>query len=119
MKLDRSVAGDVHIFTPDKNLMGGSETEALLLAVDEVAAAGTPKIVFDLGKISYMNSTGLGSLVKANATCVNRQGWLRVARVGTRIKNLLLVTKLIFALDTYETVEEALAAKPRQTGGDA
>jgi anti-anti-sigma factor len=91
MKVDRN--GDVHVVTPDKNLMGGAETQELLAAIDAAAAEGAPHVVLDLGKISYMNSTGLGSLVKANTSCINRKGWMRVARVGSRIKNLLLVTK--------------------------
>jgi anti-sigma B factor antagonist len=109
MSLDRSTVGDVHVLTPKKNLLGGQETQALLAAVDEVAGKGDPRIVVDLGKISYLNSVGLGSLVKANTSCINRQGWLRIARVGTKIKNLFIVTKLTFVFDTYDSVEEAVA----------
>jgi anti-sigma B factor antagonist len=102
------------VLTPKKNLLGGEETQALLAVIDEVAAKTIPKIVVDLGMVSYLNSVGLGSLVKANTTCLNRSGWLRLARVGSKINNLFLVTKLVFVFDTYETVDEAVAAPQKQ-----
>lgn len=109
MSLDQSTRGDVHILVPKKNLTGGSETTTLLTTVDEIAAAASPKIVLDLSKISFMSSMGLGSLVKAHTTCVNRGGWLRMAGIGARIESIMLVTRLTFVFDTYETVEQAIA----------
>jgi anti-sigma B factor antagonist len=109
MSMERSVQGDVHVLTPKKNLQGGDETKDLQQVVQEIVAAGTPKIVVDLGKVSYLNSVGLGALVGAHTSCANRDGWLRIARVGTRIKNLFLVTKLTLVFDSYETVGEAVS----------
>jgi anti-sigma B factor antagonist len=109
MNLDREARGDVHVLTPKKNLQGGDETRELQQTVHEIAAQGVPKIVVDLGKVSYMNSVGLGALVGAHTTCANRKGWLRIARIGTRITNLFLVTKLTLVFDSYDSVDEAVA----------
>jgi anti-anti-sigma factor len=109
MTFEHTTVGDVHVLTPKKNLVGQDETLAILGVIDEVAGRGTPKIVLDLGKVSWVNSTGLGSLVRMRTTCTNRQGWFRLARVGERINGILLVTKLVMVFDTFETVEEAVA----------
>jgi anti-sigma B factor antagonist len=111
MTFDHTTVGDVHVLTPKKNLVGQDETLAILGAIDEVAGRGTPKIVLDLGKISWVNSTGLGSLVRMRATCTNRQGWFRLARVGERINSIFVVTKLVLVFDTYDSVEEAVEGK--------
>jgi anti-sigma B factor antagonist len=108
MNLDKEKRGDVYVLTPRKNLQGGEETKDLQQAVTDIVAEGTPRVVVDLGKISYLNSVGLGALVGAHTSCSNRQGWLRIARVGTRIKNLFLVTKLTLVFDSYDSVEEAI-----------
>jgi anti-sigma B factor antagonist len=108
MTLDREMRGDIHVLSPRKNLQGGDETRELQAAVQEIVSDGVPKIVMDLGKISYMTSVGLGTLVGAYTSCSKRNGWLRVARIGNRIKDLLLVTKLTLVFDSYDTVEEAL-----------
>lgn len=110
MTFEHATVGDVHVFTPKKNLVGREEIQELLGAIDEVAGKGGPKIVIDLGKISWVNSTGLGALVRAKTSCTNRKGWFGLARVGQRINNILLVTKLVLVFETFEKVEEAVAA---------
>jgi anti-sigma B factor antagonist len=115
MSFDKEMTGDVTVLTPKNNLMGGKETTELVAAIEEIAAQSPPKIVVDLGKVSYMNSTGLGALVRANTHCGNRGGWLRIARAGSRIKNVFLVTKLVFVFDTYESVEDAIQGAQKKS----
>lgn len=108
---DQQVHGDIHLLTPKKDLMGGGETKDLSTCIAEIVAKGEPKIVVDLGKVSFLNSTGLGALVAGHVSCKNHQGWLRLARSTKRIDNLFLITKLAFVFETFETVEEALVGK--------
>jgi hypothetical protein len=54
---------------------------------------------------------GLGALVKIHVSCCNRGGWLRIAGVGVRIKNVLVITRLIFLFETFDTVEQALSGE--------
>ncbi|MFN8547919.1 MAG: STAS domain-containing protein [Candidatus Eisenbacteria bacterium] len=111
MTFDREKRGDVHILTPKKDLQGGEETRELERAIQEIMAEGTPKIVVDLGRISFLNSTGLGSLVASHSGCANRGGWMRLARIGKRIKNLFLVTKLALVFETFDSVDEAVTGE--------
>jgi len=113
MNLDIEKRGDVHVLTPRKDLSGGEETRDLERAIQEIVQNPPPKVVVDLGRVSYINSAGLGSLVAAHTSCKNRQGWLRLARTGKRIKNLFLITKLAFVFETFESVEDALEGVDR------
>jgi len=114
MLSEHTTVGDVHVLAPKKNLVGKDETQGLLAAIDELAAKGPPKIVVDLGKISYINSTGLGALVRARMTCQRHEGWLRLARVGDRIGAIFMVTKLVLVFDTFETIDEAVSAPEKK-----
>lgn len=111
MNLDREKRGNVHLLTPRKDLSGGEETRDLEKAVQEIISEGRPEIVIDLGRVSYINSAGLGALVALHTSCRNREGFIRLARIGKRIKNLFLITKLNFVFQTYDTVEEAVAGE--------
>jgi anti-sigma B factor antagonist len=114
MNLEKRLVGDIHVLTPHKSLMGGEETRELSGAIQEiVSTAGQPKILIDLGKVSFLNSTGLGALVAGHVSCNNRQGWFRVARTTKRIDNLFLITKLSFVFETFDTVDEALQGENR------
>ena len=113
MALDIEKRGDVYLLSPHKDLSGGEETREIERSIQEIVSQGTPHIVIDLGRVSYVNSAGLGSLVAAHTSCRNRQGWLRLAQTGKRIKNLFLITKLAFVFETFDTVEEALQGSNR------
>ena len=111
MTYERSMINDVCVLTPKRNLTGGEETRFLTNAVDEVIAGGVTKVVIDLGKISWVNCMGLAGLQRARLACVNREAAFALANVGGRIKNLMLTTRLVILFDTFETLEEALAAQ--------
>ena len=111
MSLNAEKRGDVHLLTPRSDLSGGEETREIERAIEEIIAQGSPKVVIDLGRVSFVNSTGLGSLVAAHQKCMNRGGWLRLAQIGKRIKNLFLITKLAFVFETFDSVEEALTGE--------
>jgi len=113
MNIDVEKRGEIHLLTPHKDLSGGEETREMERAIQEIITQGTPRIVIDLGRVSYVNSAGLGSLVAAHTSCRNRQGWLRLAQTGKRIKNLFLITKLVFVFETFDNVDEALAGENR------
>lgn len=111
MQLDKSVVDGVHVLTPKKDLMGGPETRDLEEAIEAVESE-SPRVVVDLGRISFINSTGLGSLIAAHLRCQKRNGWLRIARPSRRIKNVFLITRLSFELNTFDSVEDALRGGP-------
>ena len=113
MSLEIEKRDDIFLLTPKKDLSGGDETRELERAIQEIIAKGRPQIVVDLGRVSYINSAGLGSLVAAHTSCKNREGWFRLARIGKRIKNLFLITKLAFVFETFDSVEDALVGIDR------
>ena len=108
MSLDVEKRGEIFLLTPKKDLSGGEETREIEKAIKEIIDQGPPQIVVDLGRVSYINSSGLGSLVAAHTSCKNREGWMRLARTGKRIKNLFLITKLAFVFETFDSVDDAL-----------
>lgn len=108
MSLDVEKRGEIFLLTPKKDLSGGEETREIEKAIKEIIDQGPPQIVVDLGRVSYINSSGLGSLVAAHTSCKNREGYLRLARTGKRIKNLFLITKLAFVFETFDSVDDAL-----------
>ncbi|NIT60730.1 MAG: STAS domain-containing protein, partial [Aliifodinibius sp.] len=52
-------------------------------------------VVVDLGKVKFMNSSGLGMLIGALTTMKKAGGDLRIANPTDKIESLLIITKLI------------------------
>jgi anti-sigma B factor antagonist len=87
-----------------------NETSSLHNKVKSLMVDGVKKIVIDLGKVKWMNSSGLGVLMSCWGSLRKEDGNLKLANVSEKIDSLLMITQLIQFFETYETVERALAS---------
>jgi anti-sigma B factor antagonist len=111
MQLEQRIAGSVAIVkvTGDITLNKGGDV-LLKDKVQSLILQGQKNILLDLSGVSYVDSAGLGELVQAYATTKNRGGALKLLSVTKRLRDLLVVTKLLTVFDTYDTESEALAS---------
>ena len=89
------------------NVMGGPDAVSLNEKLHELIDTGKTNIVVDLGKVKFMNSSGLGMLIGALTTMRKAGGDLRIANATDKIQSLLIVTKLITVFKHYKSVDEA------------
>ncbi len=67
------------------------------------------KVVLDLSKVSWIDSTGLGELIASLSSTKKRGGNLVLSNIQSPVQSLLKMTNLTQIFDTFETVENALA----------
>lgn len=108
MQINEQMKGDVAVISLKGKLMGGPETTAIHDKVKELVENDTKKVVIDLGKVKWMNSSGLGVLMGSMTTVKNAGGELRLSNVTDKVKSLFMITKLITIFETHETVDEAI-----------
>lgn len=108
MAVKEQMKAGISILEVKGKLMGGPETIEIHNRVKELVANGVMKVVIDLGKVSWMNSTGLGALMSSLTTIKNAGGELKISRATEKVKSLFMVTKLITIFDNYESLDEAL-----------
>jgi anti-sigma B factor antagonist len=89
-------------------VMGGPDANLLSEKLHELVDNKKTKVVADLGKVSWMNSSGLGILIGGLTTMRNNNGDLKLINVTERIKSLLIITKLITIFETFESLDEAV-----------
>lgn len=75
----------------------------------EVVAAGHQRLVVDLEAVTFIDSTGLGTLVSGYKAARLAGGDLRLARPSDQARVILQLTTLDRVLKPYQSVEEALA----------
>ncbi len=110
MKLTTSEIGDVMVLEPKGKIMGGPDATVLHDKLHEFIDQNKKKVVIDLAKVDWMNSTGLGILISGLTTLKNNGGELKLANVTEKIQSLLTITKLITVFESYDTVEQAAAS---------
>ena len=110
MKLKTRVEGDVTVLDMSGKLMGGPDADLLSQAIQDTIAGERVKVVANLSEVSWINSTGIGILVRAYTTLKNAGGDLRLASLDKRVESIFVVTKLSTVLKAYASEEEALAS---------
>jgi anti-sigma B factor antagonist len=110
MQIHERIVGDVAIVEVTGDIVLNVGEGVLRDKVRSLNQQGIKQIVVDLGKVSYMDSAGLGALVHAYATTKNGGGTLKLMRVTKRLNDLLTITKLVTVFDTYDSEAEALAS---------
>jgi anti-sigma B factor antagonist len=90
------------------NVMGGPDAVTLNEQLHELIDQNKKHIVVDLGKVKFMNSSGLGMLIGALTTMRNAGGDLRIANATDKIESLLIITKLITVFQHFKSVDEAV-----------
>lgn len=90
------------------NVMGGPDAVSLNEKLHELIDNGKTNVVVDLGKVKFMNSSGLGMLIGALTTMRKAGGDLRIANATDKIESLLIVTKLITVFKHFKSVDEAV-----------
>jgi len=108
MKLTDRVEGDVAILEPKGKIMGGPDATLLHDKLHDYIDQNKKKVIIDLSKVEWMNSTGLGILISGLTTMRNNAGELKLAGITEKIESLLTITKLITVFDYYDNVDQAL-----------
>lgn len=90
------------------NVMGGPSTEEFSDLLHSLVEEGKTNVIVDLGKVKFMNSSGLGMLIGGLTTLKKADGDLRICRADNKIESLLVVTKLITVFKHYKTLDEAI-----------
>jgi anti-sigma B factor antagonist len=109
LKMETNISGDVVILRCGGRLVFGDETAAFRERIYNILL-GTQKIVVNLGKIEYIDSGGLGTLVAMLASTRHRRGEMKLVRPNQRVSELLQRTRLNTVFKSYDTDEEAIAA---------
>jgi len=104
----RQTEGGISVVAPTGRLdVAGAP--ALKDAIEDLTKNGAPKVVIDMEGVSFVDSTGLGSVIAALKRIRNRQGELRLAAPNQQVRVVLELTTLDKVFPYFATLEEALA----------
>ncbi|HEX3509377.1 MAG TPA: STAS domain-containing protein [Candidatus Dormibacteraeota bacterium] len=103
----RQTDGGVTVLAPSGRLdVAGAPS--LKEAVTEAVKTGPQKVVIDLEGVSFVDSTGLGSVIAALKLVRSSKGDLRLAAPNQQVRVVLELTTLDRVFPYFATVEEAL-----------
>ena len=110
---DRRV-GDVTIVTCRGAIVAGTESAALLKHIEALIPT-SPHILLHLGDIEFIDSSGLGLLVRCLTRVQNAYGQLNVCALSRKVSDALRVTRLESVFKPYYTEADAITDVHRAT----
>jgi len=109
MKLrQKELEGGVVLFEIQGNIVGGPDAMSLNDEVQKLLNGGKKKFVLDMKSVEHINSSGLGMLIASLNVVRQAGGDLKIANVGSRVLDLLQITKLNQIFESYKSVDDAV-----------
>lgn len=69
-----------------------------------------PRVVVDMGEVTFMDSSGINILITAHQDLGSTNGWLRLVAVGPSVMRTLSIVGLDAVIDCHTTLRQALDA---------
>jgi anti-sigma B factor antagonist len=108
MQIDERAVGEVILLDLKGRMTMGEGDELLRDKVNSLILQGRKKIVFNLEGVPYIDSSGLGEIVRTYTTVSRQGGSLKLVNLTKRISDLLAITKLLTVFDTYDSEADAV-----------
>ena len=110
MKIKERSVGGVTVLDLDGKIVLGEGDEVLRNKVREVIAAGHRKVLLNLARVPYVDSAGLGELVRCHTRVVRTDGQIKLLNLTSRMQDLLQITKLVTVFETFESEDLAISS---------
>jgi anti-sigma B factor antagonist len=99
LKISPREVSHVSILDIDGRIVLGQEIGDLRDAVRGLVAQGKKKVLLNLAKVDYIDSSGVGELVGSFTTVRNAGGELKLLNLTQKVHDVLNVTKLYTVFD--------------------
>lgn len=109
LQIDQRQDGDVTILGLAGKMLLDDGDLAFRQAIHDLIASGRTKIVVDLGKVTYMDSSGVGMLAAKLKTLRESGGDMKLLHLTRRSESLFGMLKLLIAFETFD--DEAAAVR--------
>ena len=108
MQIDERTIGDVKVLDLKGKVTLGEGDQLLKDKINSLVNQGFKKIVLNLEDVPYIDSAGLGEIVRTYTTVSRQGGSLKLVNLTKRITDLLSITKLLTVFETFDNEAEAV-----------
>ena len=108
MQIEQRAVGDVVVLDLKGRITMGEGDELLKDKVNSLVNQGHKKIILNLADVPYIDSAGLGEVVRTYTTVSRQGGSLKLLNLTKRITDLLSITKLLTVFETFDSENDAV-----------
>jgi anti-sigma B factor antagonist len=110
MKIEKRKIGNVTVFDLKGKILFGDGIDELRQSINTAIKDKEKQLVLNFAEVPYLDSTGLGEVVRSYTTLKKEGGTVKIANLTNKVKDLMMVTKLITVFETFENENEAVTS---------
>lgn len=110
MELKTHEDGPITIVTVTGDLVIGEAETTFKKTVTRLLEEGRVNLLVDLSGVGFLDSSGLGALVRALTNSQKEGGQTKLLGAGPQIRKLLQMTKLDSVFEIHEDLEAAVSS---------
>jgi anti-sigma B factor antagonist len=108
LEIEKKTVGNIVVLEMTGRITLGRDCQQIEADVDELVRSRQTRIVFDLAKVKYMDSSGVGIMVMCSGKVKAGGGELRLAGATGVVDQTLKLTRMNLIVPMYATLAEAL-----------
>src|ERR1700733_14061168 len=108
MQIEERAVGDVMVLDLKGRITLGEGDELLKDKINSLLNQGRRKLVLNLADVPYIDSAGLGEIVRTYTTVSRQGGGMKLLNLTKRITDLLAITKLLTVFETFDVESDAV-----------
>jgi anti-sigma B factor antagonist len=108
MQIEERTVGNVTILDLKGKLTLGDGDTLLKDKIHSLLHQGRKHFLLNLGEVPYIDSAGIGEVVRTFATVSRQGGTLKLLNLTKRIHDLLVITKLLTVFETFNAESDAV-----------
>ncbi len=110
MDLTSREDGRVTILTVSGDLVIGEPESLFKKTITRLLEEGRVFFLIDLKGVTFLDSSGLGALVRVMTVSQKEGGQTKLVHAGPQVRKLLEMTKLDSVFEIYDDMEKAVAS---------
>ena len=110
MELTTRDDGGITILTVTGDLVIGEPETTFKKAITRLLEEGRVNLLVDLSAVGFLDSSGLGALVRALTLAQKEGGSAKLLHAGPQVRKLLQMTKLDSVFEIHEDMEAAVSS---------
>jgi len=108
MKIRENIIQRVAVLTVIGKLMGPVESNKLHESVKNLISEGVFRIVLDLSHVNWINSIGVGSIMRCYTEMAAVHGSLHLTGLSEKVRSVFIISQLTRVFTIHENVYDAV-----------
>jgi anti-sigma B factor antagonist len=110
LEITRSKIDSVTLLILKGRIVAGTDSELLNDQVLELLEAGETRIILDLAQVTFIDSTGIGTLIRVHTAAMRKSAAVKLLHLTKRVYDVLQITRLSSVFGIYDDLQKAAAS---------